>query len=133
MALQPPAVGRGRSLGLLDSLRRLGSTLVGLVHTRIELIAAEFERERARVTRLLILAIVALFFLGLGLLTLTIFIVVLFWESQRLVAIGFLVVLYFAIGIGAAVFAKREAARAARPFAATRAQLQRDREQLTRD
>jgi uncharacterized membrane protein YqjE len=123
-ALQSPATG------VLASLRRLISTFVGVVHTRVELIAREFERERIRLTRLLIAGVLALFFFALGAITFTVFIIVLFWDSQRLAAIGFLTVLYFAIGIGLAVFAKRDAARGARPFAATVAQLKKDREEL---
>jgi uncharacterized membrane protein YqjE len=79
---------------------------------------------------LLLLGVVALFFLALGAITFTIFIIVLFWDSQRLVAIGFLTVLYFAIAIGLALSAKREAAQSAKPFASTVAQLKKDREEF---
>lgn len=116
--------------GLLVSLRQLGATALGLLHTRAELIAREFQRERVRVTRLLILAVVGLFFFALGTITFTIFIIVLFWDSQRLVAIGFLTLLYFAIAAGVAIFAKRDAALSAKPFSSTIAQLKHDREHL---
>jgi uncharacterized membrane protein YqjE len=115
---------------VLASLRRLITSFVGVVHTRAELIAREFERERIRVTRLLLVSVLALFFFALGAMTFTVFIIVLFWDSQRLAAIGFLTVLYFAVGIGLAVFVKRDAARGARPFAVTLAQLKKDREEL---
>jgi uncharacterized membrane protein YqjE len=118
--------------GVLTSLRRLGATVVALLHTRAELIAREFERERVRVTRLLILGVAALFFFALGTITLTIFIIVLFWDSQRLVAIGVLTLLYFGIATAVAIFAKREAARSSKPFASTVAQLKHDRDLLRR-
>jgi uncharacterized membrane protein YqjE len=128
MALFAPSSAKPRKPGVLASLRRLGATLVEVLHTRAELLARELERERVRITRLLLLGIVALFFLALGAITFTIFIVVLFWDSQRLVAIGFLTVLYFALAIGFAMLAKRDAAQSAKPFTSTVAQLKKDRE-----
>jgi uncharacterized membrane protein YqjE len=128
MALFAPSAAKPVRPGVLASLRRLGATLVEILHTRAELLAREFERERVRIARLLLLGIVALFFLALGAITFTIFIIVLFWDSQRLVAIGFLTVLYFALAIGLALLAKREAAQSAKPFASTVAQLKKDRE-----
>ena len=132
MPLPGPGASEPRSRGLLASLRRLGSTVAAVLHSRVEPLAHEFERERVRVTRLVLLGVAALFFLSLGALTATIFIIVLFWDSQRLVAIGFLAVIYLSIGGGIALFAKQEASRAARPFSSTLEQLRKDRGQLTR-
>jgi uncharacterized membrane protein YqjE len=117
--------------GFLDSLRRVFAALVATLHTRAELLAREFERERMRITRLLLLGIGALFFLALGALTFTLFIIVLFWDSQRLAAIGCLTLIYLGIGAGLLIYAKGEAGRAARPFAATVAELKKDREQFS--
>ena len=73
-----------------------------------------------------------MFFLALGALTLTLFVIVLFWESHRLAAIATLTVLYLGTGIGIVLFAKSEAARAKRPFSATIEQLKKDREHFAR-
>jgi uncharacterized membrane protein YqjE len=132
MPLPGPGASEARSRGLVGSLRRLGSTFAAVFHSRVELLAHEIERERVRVTRLVLLGVAALFFLFLGALTATIFIIVLFWDSQRLVAIGFLTLVYLAIGGGIAFVAKQEASRAARPFSSSLEQLRKDREQLTR-
>jgi len=59
-------------------------------------------------------------------------VIVLFWDSQRLVVIGFLTLLYFAIGAGIVAFAKREAGRSKRPFSASLEELGRDRERFSR-
>jgi uncharacterized membrane protein YqjE len=117
--------------GLLASLRRLGSSFVATLHSRAELLTLELERERIRVTRLAVLGVAALFFLALGALTATTFIIVAFWDTQRLVVIGFLTVLYLGIGMGIAVFVKREADRSTRPFSSSVAQLQKDRDKLS--
>ena len=132
MPQMSPGASQPRSRGLFDSLRRVGSTLSALFHSRAELFFREFERERNRFARVALFAVVALFFMALGVLTATLFIIVLFWDSQRLVAIGFLTLLYFAIGGGLALFAKREASRGARPFASTLEQLRQDRQRFHR-
>jgi uncharacterized membrane protein YqjE len=117
--------------GLVDSLRRLGSTALAILHTRVELLAKEFERERVRIVRLLLFGLLALFFFALGAITLTIFIIVLFWDSQRLVAIGFLTLVYLGIAAALVFCAKAEAARSTRPFATTVAELKQDRERFS--
>ena len=119
-----------RSRGLLASLRELAKTVAAMVHTRAELVALELARERARVLRFLLLAIAALFLLALGALTATIFIIVLFWDSQRLVVIGFLALVYLAAGVAMAFAAKREIARVAHPFASSLAALKKDGDEL---
>ena len=116
--------------GLLASLRTLGASLAGIFHTRIELLAREFELERLRITRLFLYGIGASFFFLLGAMTLTLLIIVLFWDSHRLIAIGSLVLLYFAAAIGLARIAWRQITRGARPFAASVAELRKDRERL---
>ena len=116
--------------GLLASLRKLGSTLVAILHTRFELFAKELERERIRVMRLLLIGVVALFFFCLGMLTLTLFVIVIFWDTHRLIAIGAVTAVYLGIAAGLALYAKGEAGRGARPFASTIAEFRKDRERL---
>jgi len=125
------SAGHTRTGGLGAALRRLGTTFFALLHTRIELLTTELQRERVRVTRLLLLLVVALFFLTLGAITFTAFVIALFWDTHhRLLAIGVLMLLYLGVAVGLALFARREAARSTRPFSASLAQLKKDREQL---
>ena len=119
---------QGEGAGLAASLRRLGGSFVAVLHTRGELLAREFERETSRLTRLVLLGLGALFFLSLGALTLTLFVIVFFWDSHRLTVIALLTLLYLALGIGLAFLARRSAARVKRPFAASVAQFKKDRE-----
>ena len=121
-----------RAPGLLVSLRRLASAFSALLHTRLELLTKEFERERIRVMRLLLIGAVGLFFFALGMLTLTLFVIVIFWDSYRLEAIGAVTLVYLGVAIGLALYAKGEAGRAARPFASTLAELKKDREHFHR-
>ena len=130
MTPQGPRAPEPRALSA--SLRRLGSTLFATLHSRVELLALEYQRERMQIVRLILLGLAALVFLALGAITATIFVIVLFWDSQRLVVIGFLALLYLAIGAGIVAFVKREAERSKRPFSASLEELRRDRERFTR-
>lgn len=127
-----PGASQPRSRGLFDSLRRLGSTFAALLHSRVELFAREYERERGRLARLALFAVAAVFFLALSVLTATLFVIVLFWDSQRLLAIGFLTLLYLAIGGGIALYIKHEASRGARLFSSTLEQFRQDRQRFNR-
>ena len=131
MAVEEPARNRASSGGLLQSLRNLAATLVAVLQTRLELLVAEIEEERVRLGRMLALAVVAVFFLSLAVLMFTMFVIVLFWDSYRLPAIAGLAVLYLVIGGVAALAARRLALARSRLFAASLAELGKDRERLT--
>ena len=123
--------GTGRSTGLIASLRRLLGTLVEILQTRLEILAVELEEEGGRLRDLLLYAVVALVFLGFGLLLLTLFVVVLFWESYRLQVLAAITILYLALGVGAALMLRYKLKTRPRLFAATLGELGKDREQLT--
>ena len=130
MSTEARSAGARRTEGLGGALRRLGATFFALVHTRIELLATELKRERVRVTRLLLFGVVTVFFFILGAITLTIFVIAIFWDTHRVLVSGLLTLLYLGIAMGVALFAKREAARSVRPFSSSLEQLKKDREQL---
>lgn len=118
------------SPGLMDSAKRLLSTLAATASTRIELLANELHEERLRLMQMLLFALCALFCFGLAVLLLTIFIVVLFWDEHRLVALGVMCGVFFALG-GLMVVLLRNAAQAhPKLFSATLAELAKDREHL---
>jgi uncharacterized membrane protein YqjE len=113
-------------LGTLAS--KIGKTTLGALTNRGELLAVEWQQERARLTQLLILA-VGLMFLGMmGALLLTATIIYLFHEEYRLyVAAGF-TILY--LGGAGFVFFKLRALVNEEPFAETLKQLRKDRSLL---
>jgi len=120
------------SPGLLGSLRRLLGTALELAQVRFELLVTELEGQKLRLYDALMWAAVALVLLGLGLTLLVGFVVLLFWDTYRLPAVGVMTLLF----LGGAWLALRAArARLRSPegaFAATRAELSADREALTR-
>ena len=113
-------------LGTLAS--RIGKTTLGALTNRGELLAVEWQQEKARLTQLLILAI-GLMFLGmLGALLLTATIIFLFPEEARLyVAAGF-TILYLG-GAGFALFKVMKLVKQ-EPFEESLKQLRKDRSLL---
>ncbi|MDO9386255.1 MAG: phage holin family protein [Thiobacillus sp.] len=120
----------GESRGLLDSLSTLAATLVAIVHTRLELLSADLEEDRLHVLSLLVLALAALFFIGVGVVLAAILLVVAFWDSHRLLALGALAGFFLAAGVGAWAYALHKARTKPRLFAASLSELVKDRQQL---
>lgn len=120
----------GRAPGLLNSLKTLLGTLLAIVQTRVELISTEIEEERARLQEFLALMLVSVFCLGFGFLLLTFFIVAVFWDTHRLSVLGGLAVFYLGSGITAGMALRRKIRNKPRVFAATLAELSKDRDIL---
>jgi len=125
----PP--GASRDSGLLAALRRLAATAVGLLQTRIELVATELEEERARVFRILMLAAAAGFFLALGVVAFTFFAILLAWDNNRVLAAGLLTAGYLGVGAILALSARNAAKKKTKLFSASLAELKKDRDELS--
>ena len=120
----------GRSGGLLDSLRNLARTFLAIVQTRIEIFASEIDEERARLARIAVLAAVAALCIALAVVLLVFFLVVMFWDTNRLLAIGALAGV-FAVGAVAACLGLRTAVSQRPKFLSTTlAELRKDRAKL---
>ena len=121
----------GGSKGLLESLTILAGTLVAIAHTRLDLLSVDLEEERAHLFSLLVLTLAALLCLGIGVVLATILLVVAFWDTHRLLALGALAGFYLVIGMGVWAFALHKARTKPRLFAASLSELFKDRQQLT--
>jgi uncharacterized membrane protein YqjE len=117
--------------GVFESLKTLSVSLVGIVHTRLELLSTDIAEEREHLITHLMLVLVALFCLGVGVVLLTILIVVVFWESHRLLALGGLTGLFLALSAGVGWLAVYKIRTKPRLFEASLAELSKDRQQLT--
>lgn len=120
-----PAPG---SLG--SRLRSSIAGALGILQTRLELLATEFQEEKLRLGALLGYAAAAFFFLGFGAMMLALLLTVLLWDSHRLLALGIFTALFLAIGILAALAAARIGRQGSRLFAASIAELAQDREMI---
>lgn len=120
----------GRSSGLLGSLRGLTSTIIEVIYTRLELFAVELDEERRRIARALWLAAVGAFCLSLGILLAVLFLVVLFWDTHRLLVLGTLAFGFLAAGIAAMIAFRARLADRTRLFSQTLEELHNDRDRL---
>jgi len=114
----------------MGSVKRLVSTLTSIISTRLELLANELQEERLRLTQMLIFSLFALFCFGMGVMLLTVFIVVLYWDDHRIAVLGGLCVLFFVLGTLMATLLRIKAQSHSKLFSASLAELAKDREQL---
>ena len=120
----------GASKGIFDSLTTLAGTLVGITHTRLDLLSADLDEERAHFFSLLVSSLVALFCLGIGVVLAMILLVIMFWDAHRLLSLGVIAGFFLACGSLAWVNATRKSRAKPRLFAASLSELAKDREQL---
>lgn len=120
----------GRAAGLLESLRGLGKTLLAVLQTRLEIFASEIDEQRALLARVALLSGIAAFCLGLAVILLVLFVAVLFWDTNRLLAIGAMAGVFLAGGIAAGLMLVGTIRRRPKLLAATLAELRKDSSKL---
>ena len=109
-----------------ETVGRIGSTLVAMARTRLELAAVEVREEAQSLLGYLAWTLLAAF-LGAGALLLAaLFVIVLFWDAHRLLAIGAMAGVFALAAV--LILAKVRAGFAARGpmLGATRAELGKD-------
>lgn len=119
------------SSGLMGSAKQLLATLISVVATRLELLANELQEERLRLTQMFFYTVVALFFLGMGVLFFALFVVVLFWDDHRLAVLGGLSVLFFVSGTLMSLLLRSKSREKPGLFSVSLAELEKDREHLS--
>jgi len=121
----------GRQGGLFGSVKAAVATLLAIAHTRLELFSTELEEEWARLSQILIWGLVGVFCAGLGIVFAILFLVLLLWDTHRLLALGIPAILFLLVAVLACrVFLSKVRAKQ-RFFAASLAELAKDREQFT--
>ena len=117
-------------MSISAAVGRIGSTVLAMARTRLELAAVELQEETQRLFGYLAWALAAAV-LALGALVLAVlFVLVLFWDTHRLAAVGGMAVLFilgtlFAVSKVRAGFAKRPPV-----LPATLAELRKDADAL---
>ena len=117
--------------GLAQSLRRMAGTLLEVGQARFELLVTEYELEKLRLFDAVLWVAFGLLFVGVGLVLLVLLLLMLLHESHRAVALAVAVLL--ALGGGWALIrkARQRLQGDSAPFAATAAELERDRQLLS--
>ncbi|MDQ8020654.1 MAG: phage holin family protein [Moraxellaceae bacterium] len=116
--------------GLAQRLGRIVDTSLGLVQTRLALLAVEVEEEGLRIGAALFNIILAALCAAFGLLALAIFITVALWDSHRLLAIGAVTVFFLGLAAWTASNAQRRLKHGKRLFTDSVAEIGRDRAAL---
>ena len=116
--------------GLLHSLKSLSTTLIAIVYNRLDLLSTDMEEARERLLSLLVLTFISLFCLCLGMVLMAMLVVVVFWDTHRLLALSALTSFFLMAGTILSVIAIRTLRNMPRVFASSLTELSKDQEQL---
>jgi uncharacterized membrane protein YqjE len=116
--------------GLFRSLGNLVATLVGVAHTRLELLSTELQREMHRVAEILVWTLVALLCAGIGLFLLALAIIVIFWDTHRVLAAVLVTGAFFGFAAIAGFVLRAKLRAKPRLIDATLTELAKDRDSL---
>ena len=117
--------------GLLNSLRRVLASFIGIAQTRIELAVTEIEEQKLRAAQLAVLSIMALLFVSLAIIFGTLDVVMAYWDRSPEAVLGGFAVMYLVFAIIAGLVWRTHSRARPRLLDATLAELVRDREELT--
>jgi uncharacterized membrane protein YqjE len=127
MATEPQPT---RDEGLVASLHRLGQSLLTALATRLEIFSTELGEERLNLTTLALVALTVLFCLQVGLTFALLFVVLIVAPEHRPIAVG-IAALAMLLGAGGGALWLRGWLKSRPPmFAATVAELRKDRDRL---
>jgi uncharacterized membrane protein YqjE len=115
-----------------QSVKAYLATWVEVLKTRVELFSLECEEERERLEQIVILAATTLLCLTFGVLLVTLFVVVAFWETNyRLAVLGGFAVFYLAAGTVVGLITRRKSRTRPKLFSATIGELAKDYRHLS--
>ena len=116
-----------RSRGMFDSLRRLGDSVLTLVHRRLELASLELQEEKYRLIDLLLRAAALVVFGILTLVSATALVVVIFWERSPVAALAIVTGLYALVALLVAFSIRSRLKHSPPPLSDTITELKKDR------
>jgi len=108
-------------------------SLIALAETRARLAANELEEQTLRILEIAVWAVLAMFFFGVAVVFLAMVVILLAWDSNRVLAAALLALLFLGVGTLGAFMARRLLKERPRLFAATLGELAKDRERVERD
>jgi uncharacterized membrane protein YqjE len=123
---------RPRRAGVLDAAKRMLATVIALVHTRLELFTTEIEEEIQRAASILLWALVALFFGSLTVLFVAVTVLIIFWDTNRVLAASLITASFLVLTVAFGLLARARLRAKPRFMAASIEELKRDKEALER-
>lgn len=119
--------------GIIRSGRRMLAILVNMARTRLNLLAVELMEEKSRIWLMLVLTGLALIFAAMALLTLSLLVVVAFWDENRLLAISGLLAFYVLAAAATLLVLRQKAKAGSTLFASTLRELAKDTAELEQE
>jgi uncharacterized membrane protein YqjE len=113
-----------------SSVRSALRTLLAFAETRARLAANEFEEQVLRLLEVAVWAASALLLFAISLVFIASFIVLVFWDSNRLLAAGLVAAFFVAGGVVSALMVRSGLAARPKFLAATLAELHKDRDKM---
>ncbi|CNK40625.1 inner membrane protein YqjE [Yersinia mollaretii] len=130
MAEQPQTQGPGK--GVLNTVHRIATIVVGMVETRVRLAAIELEEEKATLIQLLMMAGITLLLTAFGLMSLLVLVIWAIDPAYRLMALGTTTTVLLVLAIIGVIWTLTKARRSTL-LGSTRKQLETDRELLEKE
>jgi uncharacterized membrane protein YqjE len=116
----------------MDSAKRMLSTVIALVHTRLELFTTEIEEEIQRAVGILLWGVIALFFGSLTVLMIAFTVIIIFWDDHRILAASLVTATFLVTTFVFALMARARLRAKDRFMGSSIEELRRDREALDR-
>lgn len=124
------AEGEKRSGGVVESVRRIGGSLLALAHTRAELFSVEIQEERLRTFNYLLWVGAAVAFMLAGILVAVAAVALLLWNTAGYAGLAGLAIATLAVAALLVWALHRRIQREPEPFAGTVAEFRKDLECL---
>ena len=109
-------------------MKGLGRTFVEILSDRLETLSLDIKEDRIRFVSLLMLGAFAFFLLSLGIILGVLWLVLTFWNSDRILVIGILTAMFAIAGLVLLFLLVRRLDRLPGAFEGTIAELDKDRE-----
>jgi len=116
--------------GLFRSLSNLLATIIAFAQTRLELLTTELQEEIQHAAGMLVWGFIALLSAGVGLVFVGVTIIVVYWDSQRVLAAILVTAAFVVLAVISVVVLVMKTRNKPRLLDATRTELLKDREQL---
>src|SRR4030095_8635310 len=123
---------RERGETLRGALAKLTAACLGLLRTRLELVAVEYTEERDRIARQLMLLLVGLGCLLFALFFVSFAIIAYYWDTYRIPAILGVAAFFVVIGAGLLWRRAEVSSTSPVPFGASVAEIEKDRAAIAR-
>jgi uncharacterized membrane protein YqjE len=116
--------------GLFSSIGNLLATLIGIAQTRFELLTTELQEEIQRAAGLIVWGFIALLAAGVGLVFIGITVIVMYWDTNRVIAAFWVTGAFIALAALAVIVLTVRVRSRPRLLDATRAELAKDKAEL---